>query len=200
MDIASTLAAFAQGFDWYDWVILPIIIFCARICDVTLGTIRIIMVSRGKRRIAPILGFFEVLIWIVVIGQLVQHLQSWISYIAYGAGFASGNFIGMYIEDRLALGMVIIRVIMQQGGEGLIARLHEAGYGVTCFDGRGANGPVKMIFTVIKRQDLPVVHKLIHQVAPKAFMSVEDVRSAEEGVFPTHSRPLEDILTRRMAK
>ncbi|TLN28429.1 DUF2179 domain-containing protein [bacterium] len=100
----------------YAWVILPIIIFFARVCDVTLGTIRIIFVSRGKRNIAPLLGFFEVLIWIVVIGQLVQHLQSVTSYLGYAAGFAVGNFVGMYIEDHLALGTLIVRAIVPTGG------------------------------------------------------------------------------------
>ena len=80
----------ANGFNWYAWVVLPLIIFIARIFDVTLGTIRIIFVARGKRNLAPVLGFFEVLIWIVVISQLVQNLESFTAYIGYAAGFAAG--------------------------------------------------------------------------------------------------------------
>ena len=76
----------------YAWIILPIIIFLARVVDVTLGTIRIIFTSRGKRNLAPLLGFVEVLIWIVVIGQLVKNLDSATSYLGYAAGFAVGNF------------------------------------------------------------------------------------------------------------
>ncbi len=168
----------------YAWVILPIIIFFARVCDVTLGTIRIIFVSRGKRNIAPLLGFFEVLIWIVVIGQLVQHLQSVTSYLGYAAGFAAGNFVGMFIEDHLALGTLIVRAIVPSGGAELMRRLHEAGYGVTGVDGEGANGPVKLIYTVVKRRNLKQVVAIIHDCHPKAFLSVEDVRSTEEGIFP----------------
>lgn len=168
----------------YAWVILPIIIFFARVCDVTLGTIRIIFVSRGKRNIAPLLGFFEVLIWIVVIGQLVQHLQSVTSYLGYAAGFAAGNFVGMFIEDHLALGTLIVRAIVPSGGAELMRRLHEAGYGVTGVDGEGANGPVKLIYTVVKRRNLREVVAIIHDCHPKAFLSVEDVRSTEEGIFP----------------
>jgi uncharacterized protein YebE (UPF0316 family) len=196
----DTLWAIMAGIDWYDWAILPIIIFLARICDVTLGTIRIILVSRGKRNIAPILGFCEVLIWIVVIGQLVQHLHSITAYIAYASGFAAGNFIGMYIEDKLAFGMVIVRTILQKKGEELIAQLHTAGFGVTSFEGKGANGPVCMIFTIIKRQNLKTVLGIIHQYSPKAFISVEDVRSTEDGVFPSSSHSIQARLFHRKSK
>lgn len=168
----------------YAWVILPIIIFFARVCDVTLGTIRIIFVSRGKRNIAPLLGFFEVLIWIVVIGQLVQHLSSVTSYLGYAAGFAAGNFVGMYIEDHLALGTLIVRAIVPTGGDELMQKLHAAGYGVTGVNGEGANGPVKLVYTVVKRRHLKEVVGIIHACHPRAFFSVEDVRSTEEGIFP----------------
>lgn len=168
----------------YAWIILPVIIFLARVCDVTLGTIRIIFTSRGKRNLAPLLGFVEVLIWIVVIGQLVKNLDSITSYLGYAAGFAVGNFVGMYIEDHLALGMLIVRAIVPTGGDELMKKLHAAGYGVTGVTGEGANGPVKLIYTIVKRRHLKEVVALIHATHPKAFLSVEDVRSTEEGIFP----------------
>lgn len=178
--------------EFYAWVILPILIFLARVADVTLGTLRIIFVSRGKRRLAPVLGFFEVLIWIVAIGQLVQNLGSATSYLGYAAGFAAGNYVGMLIEDRLAIGTLIIRSIIPAGGEEVMLRLHDAGFGVTEVDGHGANGPVKIIYAVVKRKHLKEVTRIIHSVCPKAFLTVEDIRSAEEGVFPggklDHSR------------
>ncbi len=185
----------------YAWVILPIIIFFARISDVTIGTIRIILVSRGKRNVAPFLGFFEVLIWIVVIGQLVQNLGSVTSYLGYAAGFAAGNFIGMYIEDKLAMGSVIVRVFMPEHGDELVTLLRSAGYGVTRFDGEGANGSVTMIFTIIKRKALKNVIYIIHSINPKAFYSIEDVRSIEAGVFPApQPATLESALSRRKMK
>jgi len=186
--------------DLYAWVILPLLIFLARISDVTLGTIRIILVARGKRNIAPVLGFFEVLIWIVMIGQLVQHLHSVTSYIGYAAGFAAGNFVGMWIEDRLAMGNVIMRIILPQGGAEVRHRLHEAGFGVTSLTGEGATGPVMMVFSVVPRKKLMLAHQIIHEIAPRAFISVEDVRSTEEGVFPIQGRRFEDILFRRKSK
>jgi uncharacterized protein YebE (UPF0316 family) len=171
--------------DFYSWVVLPVLILLARVADVTLGTLRIIFVSRGKRHLAPVLGFFEVLIWIVAIGQLVQHLHSSTSYLGYAAGFAAGNFIGMLVEDRLAIGTMIVRTILDVGGDEVMKRLHAAGYGVTRVDGRGATGPVQLIYTVVQRKHLKDVVRIIHSVHPTAFLSVEDVRSTEEGIFPT---------------
>ncbi|HEX2981732.1 MAG TPA: DUF2179 domain-containing protein [Anaerolineaceae bacterium] len=171
--------------DFYSWVVLPIIIFFARISDVTIGTVRIIFVARGKRRVAPLLGFFEVLIWIVVIGQLVQHLQSATSYIGYAAGFAAGNYIGMLVEERLAIGTLIVRTILDSGGDEVMQLLHDAGYGVTIVDGQGATGPVKLVYTVVKRKHLKDVIRIIHSVHPKAFVSIEDLRASEEGIFPS---------------
>lgn len=168
----------------YAWIILPFIIFLARVVDVTLGTIRIIFTSRGKRNLAPLLGFVEVLIWIVVIGQLVRNLESATSYLGYAAGFAVGNFVGMYIEDHLALGTLIVRAIVPSGGDELMRKLHDAGYGVTGVDGTGATGPVKLVYTIVKRRHLKEVVDIIHSCHPKAFLSVEDVRSTEEGIFP----------------
>jgi hypothetical protein len=98
----------------YAWVVLPILIFLARVIDVSLGTLRIIFIARGRRKLAPLLGFFEVLIWIVVVSQVMQNLHSPLSFIAYAAGFATGNYVGMWIEDKLAIGTLIVRVIVPQ--------------------------------------------------------------------------------------
>jgi uncharacterized protein YebE (UPF0316 family) len=174
----------SAGVDWYAWVILPLIIFCARVCDVTLGTIRIIFITRGRRNLAPFLGFFEVLIWIVVIGQLVQHLQSVTAYIGYAAGFAAGNFVGMWLEDRLALGTYILRVIVPGKGNDLPNKLRKAGYGVTCVEGEGSTGPVSMIYTIVKRKHVRQAMGIIHGTVPNAFVTIEEARGIEKGIFP----------------
>ena len=175
----------AGGFDWYAWVILPLIIFAARIFDVTLGTLRIIFVSRGKRNLAPVLGFFEVLIWIVVISQLVQNLDSVTAYVGYAAGFAAGNYIGMWLEDKLALGTYILRMITAEEVGELVGRLRDAGYGVTRVEGEGTKGRVHLVYTVVKRRNVEQVLAIIHEVKPNAFVSMEEIRSSEKGVFPT---------------
>jgi len=168
----------------YLWIGLPLLVFIARVIDVSLGTLRIIFISRGKKYLAPLLGFIEVFIWIAVVAQIVRGVNDIVTYLAYAAGFAVGNFVGMYIEDRLAIGTQVIRIIVPQGAEALTDHLHQAGYGVTQVDGKGANGPVKLIYTVVKRKDFPIVLSLIHHTHPHAFLSVEDVRSTEEGIFP----------------
>lgn len=189
-----------ENFDWYAWVVLPLMIFGARILDVSLGTLRIIFVSRGKKAIAPILGFIEVFIWIVVVSQLIGNLKNWIAYLAYAAGFAAGNYVGMLIEDRLAIGTMVLRVILSQGAQELTNLLRQAGYGATQVDGEGVSGPVKLIYTVVKRKNLGNVVSIIHQVNPKAFFSVEEVRSAQEGIFPSRTGALVSDQVERIGK
>jgi uncharacterized protein YebE (UPF0316 family) len=168
----------------YVWIVLPILVFFARVTDVTLGTLRIIFISRGKRNLAPILGFVEVFIWITIVSQIVSHAHNLLAYLAYAAGFASGAFVGMYIENRLALGTQIILAIIPDDPSQLVNNLHTAGYGVTCVDGVGANGPVKLIYTIFPRRYQDDVLSIIHQTHPHAFLSIQDVRSAQEGIFP----------------
>lgn len=184
----------------YTWVVLPILIFCARVTDVTLGTLRIIFISRGRRYVVPILGFFEVLIWIVAIGQIVQNLHSITSYLAYAAGFATGNYVGMVIENKLAIGTLIVRVILPTDAEQLCAQLSAAGFGVTRVDAEGATGQVALLYTVVKRKDYRDVLDIIKRIHPKAFVTVEEVRSSQEGIFPAHTSRYPGALFRRKAK
>ena len=93
--------------DFFTWVLLPILIFISRVLDVSLGTMRLIFVSKGYKLLAPVLGFFEVLIWLVAIGQIMQHLDNIFCYLAYGLGFATGNFVGIYLEEKMSIGTVI---------------------------------------------------------------------------------------------
>ena len=183
--------------DVYAWVILPLLVFGARVMDVTLGTLRIIFISRGRRKLAPLLGFFEVLIWIVVVSQIMQNLHSPLSFIAYAAGFATGNYVGMWIEDKLAIGTLIVRVIVPQEASQLMTQLHDAGYGVTSIDAHGTTGAVTLIYTIVKRKDLYDVMTIIQNTYPKAFTSVEEVRSTHEGIFPQRARRFPDPLARR---
>ncbi|MDD2473774.1 MULTISPECIES: DUF2179 domain-containing protein [unclassified Methanoculleus] len=173
------------GPEVFSLVIVPLFIFFARICDVTIGTMRIIFVARGMKMVAPILGFFEVFIWIVAIGQIVQNLTNPLNYFAYAAGFATGNYVGMLVEERLAMGLALIRIITQRDATNLIDSLRAAGYGVTVLDAQGKMGPGKVLFLVVKRKNIRDVENAIHTFNPKAFYSIEDVRRAAEGTFPT---------------
>jgi uncharacterized protein YebE (UPF0316 family) len=171
--------------DLYAWVILPLLVFGARVLDVTLGTMRIIYVSRGKKTLAPLLGFIEVFIWIAMVSQIVHSANNIVAYLAYAAGFAAGNFVGMNVEDRLALGTLSIRIIIQHQAKELVDHLRKAGFGVTTLAGEGANGPVSVVYTTVQRRRLEEVLAIIHQTHPHAFLSIEDLRSAKEGVFPS---------------
>jgi uncharacterized protein YebE (UPF0316 family) len=177
----------------FTYVILPVMIFCARICDVTMGTIRVIFISKGIRYLAPVIGFFEVIIWLLAIGQVMNNLTNVVSYVAYGAGFAAGTFIGMYIEEKISIGLSSVRIITKEDPVELMQYLRSHQYGVTSIDGEGATGQVKMVFTIIQRQDLPHVVGIIKEFHPNAFYSVEEVKSVAEGVFP--DRPARGVFS-----
>src|SRR5438128_7398987 len=167
---------------------LPVLIFFAETCVVTLSTVRTIFVARGWKSLAPFLGFFEVSIWLFAIAQVMQNLTSTSCYIAFAGGFSLGNFMGVLIEQKLALGNVVVHITIREKASELIKSLKQAGYGVTAFDAQGATGPVQVIFTVIKRKELPTVVAIIKAFDAKAFYSVNDLKSAAEGIFPVTKR------------
>lgn len=179
-----------DGFDYYNWLLLPLIIFASRICDVTLGTIRHVMMARSQKKIAPVLGFFEVLIWIVVVSQVMQQAHSIPSYVAWAGGFAAGNYIGLLIEERIALGLQIIRIITHQECNELIHQLQSADHGTTVVDAHGAKGPVKIILTVVRRKNIEPIISIIRKNNPDAFYSIEDIRDVNRGVFSKTNRSL----------
>ncbi|MBN2775302.1 MAG: DUF2179 domain-containing protein [Prolixibacteraceae bacterium] len=168
----------------FTYLILPLLIFTARIFDVTIGTIRIVMVSKGEKFLAPILGFFEVLIWLIAISKIFENLDNWVCYITYAAGFATGNYIGLKIEEKLAVGIVRIQIVTRTEATKLITSLKESGYGITHLNAQGASDNVSIIYTVLKRTDVPIVEDIIRKYNPNAFYSVEDVKYVNKGIFP----------------
>ncbi len=174
-----------EFFDWYNYLLLPVIIGLARIFDVTVGTLRIIFVSKGNKRIAPLLGFLEVLAWIIVIGEIMKSANNFACYIGYALGFAAGNYIGMLVEEKLALGNLIVRVIVDENQRALKDALMKNGFGMTIVPAYGAMGhPVDVIFMAIHRSSLQDVVDIIKDNAPKAFYSVEELKYVSEGTFP----------------
>lgn len=178
--------------------ILPILIFFARITDVSLGTLRITMVSRGYKWESAILGFFEVLIWVIVVAQLLTNLDHWVNYIAYAAGFSAGTFIGLYIEDKMKVGTVLVRIITLQKSHDIIEALKEAGVAVTSMDAKGGFNDVKVIFTVLKRKKLNKVFDIVKEIDPEAFFSTEDVKYSNKHhdhlVNPDDRSPIDRLL------
>jgi len=169
--------------DTFTYVILPLLIFIARICDVSIGTMRIIFVSKGKKYIAPILGFFEVFIWIIAISKIMQNLDNYINYVAYAAGFATGNFVGMIIEEKLAIGIQMIRVFISENGMDLVKTLNSNGFGATTVEARGAKEKIHIIYTIVHRNEMEQVLEVINAFNPRAFYTIEDVKAVNEGIF-----------------
>jgi uncharacterized protein YebE (UPF0316 family) len=172
----------------FTYVLMPVLIFMARICDVSIGTLRIIFVSKGKRNIAPILGFFEVLIWITAISKIMENLDNYINFIAYAAGFATGNFVGMIIEEKLAMGILMIRVFAHEKGQELVQILNGRGFGATVVAAHGARDNIDLIYSIVKRNELADVLDIITCCNPKAFYTIEEVKAVNEGIF-TQNKP-----------
>jgi uncharacterized protein YebE (UPF0316 family) len=172
----------------FSYILMPILIFLARICDVSIGTMRIIFVSKGKRNIAPILGFFEVLIWITAISKIMENLDHYINFIAYAAGFATGNFVGMIIEEKLAMGILMIRVFAYENGDEMVQSLNKQGFGATVVEAHGAREKIDLIYSIVKRNELANVLNIITNMNPKIFYTIEEVKSVNEGIF-TPNKP-----------
>lgn len=173
-----------EGFDFFSLVVVPLLIVLSRIADQTIGTLRLVYLSKGYKAIAPIMGFFEVLIWIIVVSQIFQQLDNYLYYVAYALGFALGNYIGLLIEEKLSLGKVVVRVFLKTQIENTVKELSEAGYGLTIMDAQGARGPVKILFSISNRKNVDNFLSIVSKYDLNAFYTVEDVRTSSEGIFP----------------
>ena len=164
----------------FSFLILPLLIFFARIADVSINTIRIIYVLGGRRFVATLLGFFESFIWLMAIRQIFQHLDNWMCYIAYPSGFACGILVGMIIEERIAYGKVIVRIITRKDVSGLMQYLNEQRLRYTHVNAEGPDGHENLVFTVLPRENLELVLARLKETLPTAFYTVEKVNRAAE--------------------
>lgn len=172
----------------FAYVILPLLIFLARIMDVSINTIRIIYVLGGRRVTATLLGFFESFIWLMAIRQIFEHLDNWVCYIAYPGGFAMGILVGMMIEERIAYGKVIVRIITRKDVRELITFLTKQQFRYTRVDTEGLDGPESLVFTVLPRENLEELLTKMKYILPTAFYTVEKVnRAAESGAVVQES-------------
>lgn len=172
-----------QTFDWFNWVILPLLIFISRLGDVTLATLRHIFISKGLKKIVPFIGFFEVLIWLVAIRQVFNNLNNIACFLAWAGGFSMGTYVGILIEEKIALGMQLIRIISSADHTALTTELKKINQGYTIVDGEGSQGAVKLIFLQVRRKNKPEVIALIHKHLPDSFYSIEDIRNSQLGIF-----------------
>ncbi|MCL2284248.1 MAG: DUF5698 domain-containing protein [Fibromonadales bacterium] len=171
-----------------EWIVFPLVIVFARICDVSLGTVRIILIGKGYKNIAPFIAFVEILIWIVVISKILQNLDKIQYYLAFALGFALGTFIGMKIESRLSLGQRIIRIITSNDYSELIDNLKKHNFNFTTIDATGKFGPVKIIFMIIQRHSLKKAIGIIESCKQPSFYTIEDVMDVK-GILPGGKNP-----------
>ena len=158
------------------WVIIPSLIFFARLLDVSIGTLRIVFIARGDKVISPILGFFEVLIWVIAIGQVIQNLNSPAAYIAWAGGFAVGNYLGLYIEQKLALGRVVLRVISTEPATELMNELTQMQFRTIILDAESEEGRMNVLFTIVRRRQIDEIIPMIREKMPKAFFTIESIQ------------------------
>lgn len=168
----------------YAWVILPLLIFAARVCDVSLETIRVAYISRGVRALAPVVAFAEIVIWLLAVEVVLGNLANIAALLAYAGGFATGTWVGLFVEERLAVGLSVVRVIARGGdADALLSALAEHNIGTTSMQGHGAQERVQVALALVDRRALPEVISMVRQFTPRAFYSVEDVRAVHEGLF-----------------
>ena len=170
--------------DLYNWVVLPLLIYVGRMSDVTLATLRNIFIARGIRKIVPEIGFFEVLIWLLAVSSIIKNLNNFMCYIAFAGGYSTGILLGVSIEKRLALGTQLIRIITNKQSQKLIEALRASNLGVTELDAIGSQGPVKILLVVAKRKDIGKVLSLVNELHGSSFFTIEDILTAEQGIFP----------------
>ncbi|OUJ19214.1 putative membrane protein [Methanonatronarchaeum thermophilum] len=166
--------------EFFSLVILPLLIFTARVLDVSMATIRTIFVVRGIKFLAAFIGFFEILIWLLAIGQIMANLTDPINYIAYAGGFATGSYVGIVLEDRLAIGDLLIRVLTTDKADEMSNKLYRKGYKVTKIPATSNGDKIEILYIHIKRKELEEIIKTIKKHDPKSLYTVHDIREASD--------------------
>ncbi len=175
-----------------------VLICLLRILDVSMAIMRMILAVRGHRVIAAFIGFFEVLIWLIAVGTALEHLNSVIHVIGYAGGFAIGNYVGVWLEARFALGVNVVRAVIRRPEGASKApravkatdRLRREGYAVTELEGRGQRSFVDILDVIVRRRSVPHVIRIIRDEDPAAFLSVEEVRAIQGGYVRPGGRKL----------
>jgi uncharacterized protein YebE (UPF0316 family) len=176
--------------DLFHFIMVPILIFLARVVDVSINTMRVMFMLGGKKVVSVVLGFFEAFIWLVAISQILQNISSIASYFAYAGGFAAGIYVGMFIEEKLAVGNVIVRIITQINSSDLISVLRKRfGFKITSINAETNTGKADLIFLVLKRNNLKGLIEIINQYSPNAFYTIENVKYVKEDMAPNLFAP-----------
>ncbi len=184
----------------FSYVVLPFLIFLARVTDVSLSTIRVMFIMSGTKKWAPVLGFFESLIWLLAIGQIMQNISNVYSYLAYAVGYATGTFVGMCIEEKIAMGKVVVRVITRAPVSDLIIWLNDNHYRYSNVQAEENQGDANVLFTVVKRSKLEDLLKAVRYFHPEAFYTVEGVKRVSDDDLPIDKRKNQVVRTLSMVR
>jgi uncharacterized protein YebE (UPF0316 family) len=163
--------------------IAAVTIFGMRLADMSLDTLRVLFVMRGRKGIAWVLGFFQSMIFIAAVTSVLSQLDNPLNLIGYAAGFATGNVLGMLIEERLAIGHIHLWIISPRLGVSMAEELRNEGYGVTEIPARGKDGMVSVLSVSVLRKDVPHVENLVQARDPEAFVTSGDVRPVRRGFW-----------------
>lgn len=159
------------------------LIFLLRVFDMTLDTLRVLVVMRGKKWLAWVLGFFQSGIFVFAISSVLSHLGNPLNMIGYASGFATGNVVGMLIEEKMAIGLVHMRIVSPHLGSAIAEKLRHEGFALTEIPARGKDGMVTMLYCSVIRKDIQRVQNLIEEIDAEAFITAEDVRIARRGFW-----------------
>ena len=168
--------------DPHAWL-FALLIFILRVADMSLDTIRVLFVVRGKKLLVWILGFFQSLIFVIAFSSVLSELHNVMNIVGYATGFATGNIVGMLIENRLAIGHVLVNIISSNRGAYIAEQLRAGGYAVTEIAGRGKNGTVFELHASVLRKDVSNVETIVLESDPQAFVTAEDVRPVRRGFW-----------------
>ena len=162
-----------------------LLIFFARIFDVSLGTLRTISIVHGRTWMSFWLGFFEIIIWLTVISTVIHKIKEVpLLGFFYAIGFAFGNLVGIKIEKKLAMGHIILRVISREKYQEMAEKIRRSGYAVTTFQGEGRSGPVIELYVVCRRRDLVKILDIVRTTEPDAFYITEQVGTVSKVYRP----------------
>ena len=186
-----------MSFDWVSWILIPVLIFLARLLDVSLSTVRQILIIKGMRKLVPVIAFFEVVIWLAAITQVMQNLSHIAGYMGWALGFAAGNYLGMVIEEKVALGHQVVRIITERKSPELQEALSANQFRQTIVPARGSMGPVDIFFVAAERKRIPKLIRTIRDCDPNLFYTVEDIRAMGD---PAIARPMPGTFIPRGAK
>lgn len=160
-----------------------LLIFFLRTIDITLATMRMLIVVRGMKLLAWVIGFFQALVFVLAIREILTDTNNVLNILGFAAGFATGNVVGMFIEDRLAIGHTHLRIISPRHGQEIAERVREQGYAVTEMSGRGKDGMVTVLSASVLRKHRRQIESFISEIDPDAFITAENVTPVRRGFW-----------------